>query len=65
MKRGRDAVGKIARAGVDNVADPPRADARDILDVACPRRRLTAAFLLYPDPWPQDPPSPAPGSFDA
>ena len=44
-------LGKIRRAGVDNVAVHP-GDARDIFDVL-PDGSLDRAFLLYPDPWPK------------
>ena len=44
-------LGKIRRAGVDNLAVYP-GDARDLMDVL-PRACLSRAFLLYPDPWPK------------
>jgi tRNA (guanine-N7-)-methyltransferase len=44
-------LGKIRRAGVDNVAIHP-GDARDIFDVL-PEASIDRAFLLYPDPWPK------------
>ncbi|MBW4962129.1 tRNA (guanosine(46)-N7)-methyltransferase TrmB [Sulfitobacter sp. CW3] len=44
-------LGKIRRAGVDNVAIHP-GDARDIFDVL-PETSIDRAFLLYPDPWPK------------
>jgi tRNA (guanine-N7-)-methyltransferase len=44
-------LGKIRRAGVDNVAVHP-GDARDIFDVL-PEASIERAFLLYPDPWPK------------
>ncbi|QJF52132.1 tRNA (guanine(46)-N(7))-methyltransferase TrmB [Roseobacter ponti] len=44
-------LGKIRRAGVDNVAVYP-GDARDLMDVL-PEASVARAFLLYPDPWPK------------
>lgn len=44
-------LGKIRRAGVDNVAIHP-GDARDLFDVI-PEASISKAFLLYPDPWPK------------
>ncbi len=44
-------LGKIRRAGVDNVAVHP-GDARDLMDVL-PEASIDRAFLLYPDPWPK------------
>jgi len=44
-------LGKIRRAGVDNLAVHP-GDARDLLDVL-PDASIQRAFLLYPDPWPK------------
>ncbi|KEP69897.1 tRNA (guanine-N7)-methyltransferase [Thioclava dalianensis] len=44
-------LGKIRRAGVDNVAVHP-GDARDLMDVL-PEGSIEKAFLLYPDPWPK------------
>lgn len=44
-------LGKIRRAGVDNVA-VHAGDARDLMDVLAPES-LDRAFLLYPDPWPK------------
>jgi tRNA (guanine-N7-)-methyltransferase len=44
-------LGKIRRAGVENVAVHP-GDARDIFDVL-PEASVERAFLLYPDPWPK------------
>jgi tRNA (guanine-N7-)-methyltransferase len=44
-------LGKIRRAGVDNLAVFP-GDARDLLDVL-PQASVDRAFLLYPDPWPK------------
>lgn len=44
-------LGKIRRAGVDNLAVYP-GDARDLLDVL-PPASIARAFLLYPDPWPK------------
>lgn len=44
-------LGKIRRAGVDNLAVHP-GDARDLLDVL-PEASIQRAFLLYPDPWPK------------
>ncbi len=44
-------LGKIRRAGVDNVAVHP-GDVRDMFDVL-PERSIDRAFLLYPDPWPK------------
>lgn len=44
-------LGKIRRAGVDNLAVHP-GDARDLMDVL-PARSVARAFLLYPDPWPK------------
>ncbi|WP_298838955.1 tRNA (guanosine(46)-N(7))-methyltransferase TrmB [uncultured Roseobacter sp.] len=44
-------LGKIRRAGVDNVAVHP-GDARDLMDVL-PPASVDRAFLLYPDPWPK------------
>lgn len=44
-------LGKIRRAGVQNVAIHP-GDARDLFDVL-PDRSIDRAFLLYPDPWPK------------
>lgn len=44
-------LGKIRRAGVDNVAIHP-GDARDLFDVI-PKASISKAFLLYPDPWPK------------
>jgi tRNA (guanine-N7-)-methyltransferase len=44
-------LGKIRRAGVDNIAIHP-GDARDLFDVL-PGGSIDKAFLLYPDPWPK------------
>lgn len=44
-------LGKIRRAGVDNLAVHP-GDARDLMDVL-PDASVARAFLLYPDPWPK------------
>lgn len=44
-------LGKIRRAGVDNLAVHP-GDARDLLDVL-PAGSVGRTFLLYPDPWPK------------
>ncbi|MFD2740849.1 tRNA (guanosine(46)-N7)-methyltransferase TrmB [Sulfitobacter aestuarii] len=44
-------LGKIRRAGVDNLAIHP-GDARDMFDVL-PEASIERAFLLYPDPWPK------------
>ena len=44
-------LGKIRRAGVDNLAVFP-GDARDLMDVL-PEASVERAFLLYPDPWPK------------
>ena len=44
-------LGKIRRAGVDNLAVHP-GDARDLMDVL-PENSINKAFLLYPDPWPK------------
>lgn len=44
-------LGKIRRAGVDNLAVHP-GDARDLFDVL-PDGSIDRAFLLYPDPWPK------------
>lgn len=44
-------LGKLRRAGVDNVAVHP-GDARDLFDVL-PDASIARAFLLYPDPWPK------------
>ena len=44
-------LGKIRRAGVDNVRIHP-GDARDLFDVL-PAASVAKAFLLYPDPWPK------------
>lgn len=44
-------IGKIRRAGVDNVTVYP-GDARDVLDVL-PPACIERAFLMYPDPWPK------------
>ncbi len=44
-------LGKIRRAGVDNLAIHP-GDARDLMDVL-PAASISRAFLLYPDPWPK------------
>jgi tRNA (guanine-N7-)-methyltransferase len=44
-------LGKIRRAGVDNLAVYP-GDARDLMDVL-PECSIARAFLLYPDPWPK------------
>ena len=44
-------LGKIRRAGVDNLAVHP-GDARDLFDVL-PEASVARAFLLYPDPWPK------------
>ena len=44
-------LGKIRRAGVDNLAVHP-GDARDMFDVLRPGS-VEKAFLLYPDPWPK------------
>ena len=44
-------LGKIRRAGVDNLAVYP-GDARDLMDVL-PAASIARAFLLYPDPWPK------------
>jgi len=44
-------LGKIRRAGVDNLAVYP-GDVRDLMDVL-PSGSIERAFLLYPDPWPK------------
>lgn len=44
-------LGKIRRAGVENLAIHP-GDARDLMDVL-PDNSIARAFLLYPDPWPK------------
>ncbi len=44
-------LGKIRRAGVDNLAVHP-GDVRDLFDVL-PAQSIDRAFLLYPDPWPK------------
>lgn len=44
-------LGKIRRAGVDNLAIHP-GDARDLMDVL-PAQSIARTFLLYPDPWPK------------
>ena len=44
-------LGKIRRAGVDNLAVFP-GDVRDMFDVL-PKASIARAFLLYPDPWPK------------
>lgn len=44
-------LGKIRRAGVDNLAVHP-GDARDLMDVL-PEASVERTFLLYPDPWPK------------
>ena len=44
-------LGKIRRAGVENLAVHP-GDARDLMDVLAPAS-ISRAFLLYPDPWPK------------
>lgn len=44
-------LGKIRRAGVENVAVHP-GDARDLFDVL-PKASLQKVFLNYPDPWPK------------
>ncbi len=44
-------LGKIRRAGVDNLAIYP-GDVRDMFDVL-PEASIDRAFLLYPDPWPK------------
>lgn len=44
-------LGKIRRAGVDNLAVHP-GDARDLMDVL-PGASIARSFLLYPDPWPK------------
>ncbi len=44
-------LGKIRRAGVDNLAIHP-GDARDLMDVL-PPASISRVFLLYPDPWPK------------
>lgn len=44
-------LGKIRRAGVDNLAVHP-GDVRDLFDVL-PENTIDRAFLLYPDPWPK------------
>ncbi len=44
-------LGKIRRAGVENLAVYP-GDARDLMDVL-PENSIARAFLLYPDPWPK------------
>ena len=44
-------LGKIRRAGVDNIR-LHMGDARDLMDVL-PAHSISAAFLLYPDPWPK------------
>ncbi|HAC48672.1 MAG TPA: tRNA (guanosine(46)-N7)-methyltransferase TrmB, partial [Sulfitobacter sp.] len=44
-------LGKIRRAGVDNLAIHP-GDVRDMFDVL-PEASIDRAFLLYPDPWPK------------
>ena len=51
-------LGKIRRAGVDNLAIHP-GDVRDMFDVL-PEASIDRAFLLYPDPWPKTPPPPPP-----
>lgn len=45
------ALGKIRRAGVDNIRIHP-GDARNMMDVL-PEASVARAFLLYPDPWPK------------
>lgn len=44
-------LGKIRRAGVENVAVHP-GDVRDLFDVL-PDGSISKAFLNYPDPWPK------------
>ncbi|MDF3415738.1 tRNA (guanosine(46)-N7)-methyltransferase TrmB [Sulfitobacter sp. M57] len=44
-------LGKIRKAGVDNVAVYPN-DVRDMFEVL-PEASIDRAFLLYPDPWPK------------
>lgn len=44
-------LGKIRRAGVDNLAVYP-GDVRDLFDVL-PDQSIARCFLLYPDPWPK------------
>lgn len=44
-------LGKIRKAGVDNVAVHP-GDVRDLFDVL-PDACIARVFLLYPDPWPK------------
>jgi len=44
-------LGKIRRAGVDNVRVHP-GDVRDLFEVL-PDATIARAFLLYPDPWPK------------
>jgi len=44
-------LGKIRKAGVDNLAVFP-GDVRDMFDVL-PDASIERAFLLYPDPWPK------------
>ena len=44
-------LGKIRRAGVENLAVHP-GDVRDLFDVL-PDDSISRAFLLYPDPWPK------------
>ncbi len=44
-------LGKIRRAGVENLAVHP-GDVRDLFDVL-PEQSISRAFLLYPDPWPK------------
>jgi len=44
-------LGKIRRAGVENLAVQP-GDVRDLFDVL-PDNSISRAFLLYPDPWPK------------
>lgn len=44
-------LGKIRKAGVDNVKVHP-GDVRDMFDVL-PPQSISRAFLLYPDPWPK------------
>lgn len=44
-------LGKIRRAGVDNIAVHPD-DVRHLFDVL-PDGSIDKAFLLYPDPWPK------------
>ena len=45
------ALGRIARAGLENVAIHS-GDVRDLFDVL-PAGGIARAFLLYPDPWPK------------